>query len=128
MPKDNTPKNPDLRYPVAGNTYTLTNIKEHLALDDTPHLRFHYKGRLVVIQGTVDQLAAVPGALESKWQYIRTTDEWIPLFDNIENDAILQFVDIEREIDPTKSKKDLGWWVTPKGTTILQYYAQPENR
>lgn len=98
-------------YPRAQSIYTLLEIESRVELRDAPSLGFVHEGFTACIQTahlTVHQLLQVPGLAGSKWQYLRDTKEWIPIFRAIDPAAIHECVDIA--IDP-----EYGTWVTPKG-------------
>lgn len=110
--------------PRQGAIYSLQQVLHVLALDDCPHLGFTHKGRHAVIQTSHvgdEDLLKIPGFAKSCWKYIRTTNEWIPVFEFADAD-IEKFVDIEREYDYDGSFTD-DFWATPKGHPREQFYA-----
>lgn len=130
------------KYPVRGQVYTGKEVETELTLRDSAFLRFIYKGKLCVIQGstvTTEQQMAVPGFAESRWRYQYETREWIPLFicaDEVTYNAehpdgthlsVLEFVDIEPDID-FNGRQTEHYYVTYKGHYETQYYADPANR
>lgn len=110
--------------PKRGAIYSLQQVINVLALDDTPHLGFKHKERSCVIQTShisILDLLTIPEFAKSQWRYMFTTNEWIPVFEFQDAD-IEKFVDIEQEFDFDGSlTKD--FWVTPKGYPRKQYYA-----
>lgn len=109
--------------PTRGGIYTADQIMNVLELRDAPHMYFTHEGRRSVVQNshlTDAELLSVPGFADTKWTYLRTTDEWIPVFSAISDSAIRECVDIEPWIDPYSD--DAGFWVTPKGFPRQQYY------
>jgi hypothetical protein len=98
--------------PIRGNVYTTLQIYQDLDLLDNPFLRFMIDGSIAVIQdshvATETLLSSVPKLAELKWQYVRTTHEWIPLFRAVDDAAVLETVDVAKD-------RDGDFWVTPKG-------------
>lgn len=78
---------------------------------------------------TDEQLLSVPGFADSRWRYIRTTDEWIPLFRLADHkrDDVSQWFDLEHYIGDY-GQLDNAWSVTPKGFPREQFYADPGSR
>lgn len=112
-----------LNNPVKGSVYTLAQVFD-LNLLDSPSLGFSYSGRQCVIQDshvTVEELLTVPDLALTEWRYVRTTNEWIPVFEAVKNDAVIACVDIEPEFDPHEETSE-RFWVTPKGFPRPQYY------
>lgn len=120
--------------PQRDQVYTLHQIFTTLFLRDSPHL-----GLTVLLDGVEvtsviqeshcdsSELLAVPGLAESRWTYLRTTEEWIPLFRHAGTvDDAMKFVDVEREnasaYDIAKHGPSKEAWVTPKGLPCKQYY------
>ena len=72
------------KYPKPFEVYTFREICEDLILRDSPHLMFYdTEGERDVIQTshmTEEDMLSVEGFADSKWKYIRETDEWIPIF------------------------------------------------
>ena len=111
--------------PVKGSTYNLVEVFD-LSLLDSPSLSFLYNGHQCVIQDshvTVEEVLSVPGLAATEWRYVRTTSEWIPVFEAINDDAVIACLDIEPEIDPyAEPDARERFWVTPKGFPRSQYY------
>lgn len=110
--------------PRQGAVYSLQQVINVLALDDTPSLRFKHKGKSCVIQTShcgVLELLTIDGFAKSGWKYMFTTNEWIPIFEFVDAD-IEKFVDIEPEYDYDGSHS-ADFWVTPKGFPREQFYA-----
>lgn len=109
--------------PKPGSVYTAKQILLVLELKDSPHLYFSHENRRSVLQNshlTNEELLSVPGFAETQWTYLRTTDEWIPVFTAVDDDAVRECVDAEPWIDPYD--RDPGFWVTPKGFPRPQHY------
>lgn len=69
-------------YPVRGQTYTLAEVAK-LYLRDSAHLQIMPNDRLENVQFSEDLADICKGNViisESRWTYIRETDEWIPIF------------------------------------------------
>lgn len=112
-----------LNNPVKGSIYTLAQVFD-LNLLDSPSLGFSYSGRQCVIQDshvTVEELLTVQHLAATEWRYVRTTKEWIPVFEAVNNDAVIACLDIEPEFDPLEESSE-RFWVTPKGFPRPQYY------
>lgn len=110
--------------PRRGALYTLQQILKHLALEDSPVLGFIHKNVLCSIATshvTSEELLSIPGAAQSNWKYLYTTNDYIPVFDFVGAD-IEKFVNIEQEYNPDGSYSK-SFWVTPKGFPRRQYYA-----
>lgn len=103
-----------VNYPQQGKEYTAEEVFK-LDLDDTPHLGFQHEGLPAIIQNshiTVEELLSVPGLAQTKWRYVFTTNEWVPIFEAVDVTEVLKCVDIV----PWKCCfDDPHWWVTPKG-------------
>lgn len=112
-----------MQRPVRGVVYTLEQVYK-LQLQDMPHLFIPEVG---VIQDShiesPDQLLAVPHMKDTLWKYIRTTDEWIPIFHCENPEVAMLAVDVE----PSTSPYSEGNWVTPKGLPRKQYEALIEQ-
>lgn len=127
-----------MAFPRRGQVYTFAQICK-LELRDSPHLGFdhphhtlkHVKCQCVIQEShiTVEQSLSVPGFASTKWEYIRETHEWIPVFKYVDERPITEFVDMEPEVDHPAivQGRTLGWWVTLKGFPRQQYYADPAN-
>ena len=107
-------------YPKSGAIYTLAQIENALELDDTPSLYFPRidgkRGSLQTSHLTREELLSVPGMAESEWQYMHTTEEWIPCFTYVGSTDPKTVVDAEPVIDtyfPEREARDV--WITPKG-------------
>lgn len=113
------------QYPKRDNIYTLREICEMLKLDDSPSLNFVCRGVDGVIQTshvTEEQLLTVPGFAETKWRYVRTTIEWIPIFRYVDEKSIDQFVDLEEwRREEWEKDRPKYWWATPKGFPRQQF-------
>jgi hypothetical protein len=103
-------------YPRRGVVYTLRQILEDLDLDDGPSLGFNSEFGHAVIQNshvTDAQLLSVPGLADTRWRYVRTTHEWIPVFEATDDAAVCACVDVSKDYDELMQCDDI--WVTPKG-------------
>lgn len=107
-------------YPKAQQTYSLAEISVQ-DLDDSPALGFNHLSIDGCIQDshvTLEELLSVPGMAESRWTYIRTTHEWIPVFRWAASNPkpIEELVDLETYKDCFPSHENApSWWATPKG-------------
>lgn len=108
--------------PIQQNIYTMAEIDNQLTLRDSPFLRVHCGEGMerVAIQTShmeVRLSELSPEWAESKWRYIRETDEWIPLFTfagTLEEQAAL--VDAyEVPVEKRLFKDEREFMVTPKG-------------
>lgn len=102
--------------PVRQTQYTVEEIEKYLNLKDTPFLRFMHHGLITNIQtGHLPvPLYEIPGWKDLSFRYIRTTDEWIPLFNFVGEDAqILALLDIEE--GKQIFDNEFYYWATPKG-------------
>jgi len=125
------------RFPVSRNVYTLNQIVNELDLKDSPSLSFiapNINGVKVesVVQTShmlLEDLLKVPGFGETKWRYIRTTSEWIPLFDHVGSEPMSEFLDMEEYIDPYLNFGDEpAIFSVPKGYPREQYYQRVTRR
>ena len=88
-------------FPQSGMIYTYKEITS-LTLSDSPCLLFYHQDTQYVIQDShMDQESMLNVFSESRWRYVYTTHEEIPIFDSV--DDIQHLVDIQE------------YWVTPKG-------------
>lgn len=104
-------------YPRRGVIYTLRDILEKLQLDDSPFL-YCDGGVIQTSHVTNEQLLSVPGMAETRWEYLRTTSEWIPLFLSVDSSGTVP-VDVEPNTDPDAKPGSL--WITPRGFPRKQY-------
>lgn len=107
--------------PRMGVVYTASQV---FALDllDSPSFGFWVDGHQAVIQTahtSIEELLSVPGFAATKWRYLRTTHEWIPVFQAVDNGAVIACMDIEPSIHPFDEPGT--FWVTPKGLPREQY-------
>lgn len=101
------------RYPVPYNIYTLEEITT-LNLKDSPALIVHNRNGVQDSHITEEELLSVPGIKQTKWKYIRTTHEWIPIFTYASEEPWETYFDSEPyRSDFKQSENDL--WITPKG-------------
>jgi hypothetical protein len=107
-----------MNHPIKGWAYTLREILEELDLDDSPSLLVALNGRCGPVQDshlTDKQLLSVPGIAETRWEYIRTTHEWIPCFTYVgEVDVIKACIQWEPYLKFDKTDSG-AWWITPVG-------------
>lgn len=108
------------KLPRRGEEYSFEELLQ-LTLDDDANLSFVHEGLNAVIQSThiTDaELLSVPGFSQTRWRYIRTTSEWIPIFHAVDSEEVLKCVDVE----PSACKFTTPhWWATPKGFPREQY-------
>lgn len=107
-------------YPVAGQTYTLSEITK-LYLGDSPFLRISVKGRSseewvpTQYDGNLEEICEKNALIaDSRWTYVRTTHESIPLFNYArDNDFPLEeIVTVERR---HAMEREGGHWVCFRG-------------
>ena len=108
-----------MKKPVRNQTYTYSEICK-LYLRDSPCLAFDHQYIPGVIQTshiTEDQMLSVPLMSESKWIYVRETDEWIPIFrfSSYNTISITDLVDLEKHEFSERCFDEKTWWATPKG-------------
>lgn len=120
--------------PVQGRVYTFAEVCKldlldspsmcmFIDLDHPTHGEIRVDTCIQTSHLTEEEHLQVPGMAESKWRYIRTTSEWIPIFNfagtNPESLVDIQLdTDFDREYDPHKVRL----WCTPKGHKRVQYY------
>lgn len=122
------------QYPQRGQVYTLKEIENDLELRDSPFLRFFpQKVRLlgekeagiqVIQQSHTADLSDVPGWADTKWYYVRETEEWIPLFRAVDDAEIEALCVIEP--DTSELRYGEGMFIYPKGTECKQYVPYDE--
>lgn len=96
--------------PVRNQNYTLHEILNSLRLPDSPFLLIDEQNNCIQSSHiTQEELLQVPGISGTRWRYVRTTHEWIPLFRYVDDRCISNFCDIQATHDGN------GKWVTPKG-------------
>lgn len=101
-------------HPIPGMSYTLAQITQ-MHLGDSPCLQIRDVGVVQDSHLSDEELLAIPGMKGSKWIYIRTTSELIPVFlYAIDNPTYTHLFDTEPYKDPYNLTTDL-YWVTPKG-------------
>ncbi len=89
-------------HPVRGETYTVREIYEDLFLRDSPHLSFFREDdEKDVIQNshfTIDELLSLNHPLlDCEFTYVRETDEWIPVFNAVDDALVLKCVSKEQD-------------------------------
>ncbi|UAW96754.1 hypothetical protein pEaSNUABM22_00267 [Erwinia phage pEa_SNUABM_22] len=117
------------QYPQRGRVYTLKEIENELELRDSPFLRFvPQKVRLlgekeagiqVIQQSHLANLSDVEGWADTKWAYVRETEEWIPLFRAVDDAEIEALCVIEPDTSEFRSCD--GMFIYPKGAVCRQY-------
>lgn len=105
------------REPRCRVPYTLREVLQ-LNLLDMPSLCIN-AGVIQHSHVTDEQLLSVPGLADTRWYYIRTTHEWIPIFKCVDDAAVIACVDIRPSLSPYDSPD--AKWITPKGFPRLQY-------
>lgn len=114
--------------PVRSQVYTLHTILTQLSLQDSPILEIWVGEEKTAIQDShvcAVELLAVPGWSELRFTYLRTTDEWIPIFRIASEDeaAVLELVTVENEINYKGEREPDQYWVVPKAFPREQDYA-----
>lgn len=115
--------------PRCGHVYTLDVVQNDLILRDDAFLLVRVEKEWYPIQNSCvgkEELLAIPGFAETQWEYIRETEEWIPLFRAVDTAKVMEFLDVEREIqDPDLTPdENPDWWVTLKAFPSKQYFAK----
>lgn len=106
-------------HPTPHHVYTLREVYESLLLDGSPWLGFFARGALQSVQTshmTAEELLSVPGFADTRWAYVRTTSEQVPVFRYVSSpdmQTMFNFVDMTEYKDSATGE----WlaWVTPKG-------------
>lgn len=116
-------------HPVKNNVYSLHTIVNVMELEDCPSLNIIINGVSASIQNahfTWGQLLEVQGWSELKFTFIRTTHEWVPIFNIIpaDNDKVLELVSHELVLDSNSLPVEGQYWVVPKAFPREQYYAK----
>lgn len=106
--------------PNMGTILTFAEIIE-LELPDSPCFEFKLDGLTGWIQDShisIDKLKTCDGLMATKWKYLFTTNEWIPVFRYADDTDLRTVLDIElmdREKNYTPDDEPDTWWATPKG-------------
>lgn len=113
-------------FPRANEVFTFKQIVEELDLRDSPCLTFSENEISQNIQDAhinEHDILALPHWAESRWKFVRETDERIPIFVFAKDNqvSIDELVDKEPEIDPF-AKEAGHLWVVPKGAKRDQWY------
>ncbi len=86
----------DTNPPIKGRVYTLKELHT-LDLWDSPHLGFvNTKGAKDTVQDshlTTEELLALPGWADTKWEYIFRTREWCEIFRAVDYTQIQELVE-----------------------------------
>jgi hypothetical protein len=103
-------------YPVRNQTYTLEEITK-LYLGDSPCLRIFHENHWIPVQYDlgIDEICEKNALLaNSRWVYIQTTDESIPVFNYAQDNdfPLTQIVTIERN---HPMNREGGHWVCFQG-------------
>lgn len=118
-------------YPRSNTVYTLAEVYQ-LDLKDSPSLGFYVSRRHVMAQFGVDfpGMQPMPSVIQDshvsvnlsdispewaalRFRYLRTTQEWIPVFQAIDDDAVVALCDVVYVYDVLINH--YGTQVTPKG-------------
>ncbi len=113
--------------PVRNVVYTAAEVYA-LELDDSPSLGFRWRDRQACVQTshvTDVQLLSVPGFADTRWRYLRTTHEWIPVFECVYTELLLPCLDISLEFDSLFKRYEV--WATPKGFPREWYTYDPDK-
>lgn len=101
-------------HPKVNEIYTLNQICNVLELDDIPCLEFKFGryGNVQMSHVTDKEILSIPLFSETKWKYIKTTFEWIPIFKYSEENKypISRFLLLEVDIENPNV-----WWACPIG-------------
>lgn len=109
----------DRKHPVRGSVYTMKQIDAELILRDTPFMYFFdAEGEKQVIQtahNNIEDLSDYEGWSDIRFTYIRETDEWIPLFNVVEedNEKLLQLLDSGED-----SEGEILYWPRALGSYL----------
>lgn len=99
---------------MAGVTYTLEQMYQ-MNLGDLPCLQIRDVGVVQDSHLTEEELLGIPGMKDTRWLFVRTTSELIPVFIYaLTNPPYTDFFEAVRYKDPYKYMTD-GHWITPKG-------------
>lgn len=113
--------------PKRNTSYTLKEIMQDLYLRDSPALGFTYNDIPGCIQDahmSVEEMLSNELLANSKWNYIRETHEWIPVFEfntTCGQPSIFELVDMELDKSDLQWYQKNTWWATPKGFPRPQY-------
>ena len=111
-------------FPKRQQVYTLDEIENVLYLRDSPSLVVSGIGVIQTSHLSNDEFLSIPGIRDTKWRYVRETNEWIPIFRSVELEdnfnLIKSCIDYEEWITKwadSDNESDDGklYWVTPKG-------------
>jgi len=106
--------------PEVGSIHTFGEISD-MDLPDSPCMEFVLDGITGWIQDshiTVENLKTCEGLMATKWRYLYTTREWIPVFryaDEVDLRTVLDIELMDREKNYTPDEDPDTWWATPKG-------------
>lgn len=106
--------------PKSGAICTFGEIIK-MDLPDSPCFEFKLDGITGWIQYShvsIEKLETCEGLCATKWKYLYTTREWIPVFTYADETDIRSVLDIElmdREKNYTPDSDPDTWWATPKG-------------
>lgn len=112
--------------PVRDRIYTYAEIQT-LYLQDSPFLMVSINGTMWPVQedekfDAVRQAPDIEGFMDTQWKYIRTTEEWIPIFHYAGERPIETFVTIEPDTESSDFRDNKGkLWVCFKGYRQPQY-------
>lgn len=114
--------------PVRGQKYTLAEIVNDLQLDDMPSLIVKLDEDAVLQDShfLLSELLLEEGWAELKYQYVKTTHEWIPIFWLVPEDKekFLSLCDVNTTIYTDWDQAEDGYWITPKAFPRKQYYEE----
>lgn len=124
----NTPKK--LYRPISRTVYTMDQILNELKLDDSPCLLFNFP----TVKGVEEEMViqeshnfANLGTLgHLTFRYIRTTHEWIPVFQYVGDVAeLVKHLDFKLALDPLgwrSNQEGFGTYAYAKGDDYPRYY------
>lgn len=104
----------NMQRPIPHTVYTLKEITK-LYLRDSPALMCTSNSAVQDSHITEKELLSVPGIENTKWKYIRETNEWIPIFTYCSDEPWETYFDSEPYRGCCPSTNGDSLWITPKG-------------
>lgn len=108
-------------YPRNQTVYTVEQI-DQLTLGDLPFLMIELDGDYFPIQHHLDKVGKILKGLE--FRYIRTTDEWIPIFHCVNPlEDVKKLVEFSVDVDPyIRPGTECDFWLTIKSHPEKPHY------